>query len=215
MGSYIANDFRVPDRLVNKRLEREKKKQEEYHSGRAKAGRQGANVRWGREKGNPKYDSSAIAQPMASQCDRNATAMAKDSLSFSLEKEGDAPRETPKSSKAKKSTAKPKGTNKKRVSVPSDDATYKETCINWAKANHNGIDPIVEFENFIDYWLSEDGKKIDWMATWRNWYRRAPGFNPALRNASNNGKKEPGMWEALRQQNQEWEDSKNEPIDVD
>lgn len=38
-----------------------------------------------------------------------------------------------------------------------------------------------EFDRFVDYWRAkggQDGRKLDWQATWRNWLRRAAESNP-------------------------------------
>lgn len=46
----------------------------------------------------------------------------------------------------------------------------------WFDANIKGINSRIELEKFIDYWTSQPGQKgvkTDWVATWRNWMRRA------------------------------------------
>lgn len=42
----------------------------------------------------------------------------------------------------------------------------------WCQSKCKGIDPVIEFEKFRNYWLAASGvvaKKRDWLATWRNW----------------------------------------------
>ena len=56
----------------------------------------------------------------------------------------------------------------------------------WAKTERSDIDVEMEAESFKDYWSSKGGKeacKTDWLATWRNWVRRA--------NAAKAGQKSP------------------------
>ena len=62
------------ERLVNKRLDAERKKQQEFSDERKKAGKRGAKISWNHEI---KTDSSAIAEPMA----KNSSAFASASAS--------------------------------------------------------------------------------------------------------------------------------------
>ena len=46
----------------------------------------------------------------------------------------------------------------------------------WARENTPNVDGQFETEQFRDYWQAKSGKdatKIDWVATWRNWMRKA------------------------------------------
>ena len=43
----------------------------------------------------------------------------------------------------------------------------------WASENHIRSDVERETDRFVDYWTAEGKSKKDWMATWRNWMRRA------------------------------------------
>ncbi len=46
----------------------------------------------------------------------------------------------------------------------------------WAAAEVPGLDVVVHTREFVDYWLAKSGKdatKVDWVATWRNWMRKA------------------------------------------
>jgi len=61
----------------------------------------------------------------------------------------------------------------------------------WARQNAPHVDGRREFEQFCDYWRAKpgkDGRKLDWVMTWRNWMRTAedrqgprvrPGRQPA------------------------------------
>ncbi|GGH34011.1 helix-turn-helix domain-containing protein [Microbacterium album] len=46
----------------------------------------------------------------------------------------------------------------------------------WAAAEVPGLDVVVHTREFVDYWRAKSGKdatKVDWVATWRNWMRKA------------------------------------------
>lgn len=51
----------------------------------------------------------------------------------------------------------------------------------WAESKVPMVDIDKEHEAFVDYWLAHGTKMADWMATWRNWMRRAPQFKGAMR----------------------------------
>jgi hypothetical protein len=60
------------------------------------------------------------------------------------------------------------------------DAAWRE----WAVAERPDLDPDRTAAKFADYWHAKpgkDGRKLDWLMTWRNWVRdeRAPKPNPA------------------------------------
>jgi hypothetical protein len=49
----------------------------------------------------------------------------------------------------------------------------------WCRSERQDLDPQATFDRFGDYWRAKpgkDGRKVDWLATWRNWVRneRAP-----------------------------------------
>lgn len=79
-------------------------------------------------------------------------------------------------------SAHPKKLKKGKSSFPVEDQTFKACCIEWAKLNPNEIDPLTEFEVCRDHWRSTGESRADWMATWRNWYRRAKEFRKNSRN---------------------------------
>lgn len=46
----------------------------------------------------------------------------------------------------------------------------------WARENARHVDGKRETERFCDHWRAKagkDGRKLDWIATWRNWMRTA------------------------------------------
>lgn len=46
----------------------------------------------------------------------------------------------------------------------------------WARQNCPHVDGKRETERFEDHWrgkVGKDGRKLDWVATWRNWMRTA------------------------------------------
>jgi hypothetical protein len=54
----------------------------------------------------------------------------------------------------------------------------------WVRKECPDVDGRRETETFIDYWRAKpgkDGSKLDWLATWRNWMRRAQTDQTARR----------------------------------
>jgi uncharacterized protein YdaU (DUF1376 family) len=48
----------------------------------------------------------------------------------------------------------------------------------WAQTERPDLDPTRVFSKFRDYWhgkAGKDGRKLDWLATWRNWVRDEKG----------------------------------------
>jgi len=64
----------------------------------------------------------------------------------------------------------------KRATRIPDDFAVTDAMVAWARENTPHVDGRLEFEQFRDYWHAKSGKdatKIDWVATWRNWMRKA------------------------------------------
>lgn len=57
----------------------------------------------------------------------------------------------------------------------------------WCEVNRPDLDPRLTADSFRDFWVSKpgkDGRKSDWLATWRNWCRgQKPGSGPAKRHS--------------------------------
>jgi hypothetical protein len=84
-------------------------------------------------------------------------------------------------SKERENTAEtlPKPTEKKRASRLSLDSLPEEWEV-WARNERPDIDPVKTWAIFSDYWKAQPdskGRKLDWLATWRNWIRRENGGN--------------------------------------
>ena len=68
--------------------------------------------------------------------------------------------------------AKPK---RRGTRIPNDFAVTSEMAT-WATQNVPLVDVVAETDRFRDYWTAVSGQrgtKLDWVATWRNWMRRA------------------------------------------
>jgi len=68
--------------------------------------------------------------------------------------------------------AKPK---RRGTRIPDDFAVTDEMAA-WAAQNVPLVDTASETDRFRDYWAGVSGQrgtKLDWVATWRNWMRRA------------------------------------------
>ena len=57
-----------------------------------------------------------------------------------------------------------------------DDFTLTPDMRSWSAKNSPHVNQDREFERFCDYWRAKpgkDGRKLDWVSTWRNWMRTA------------------------------------------
>jgi len=56
----------------------------------------------------------------------------------------------------------------------SADWTLPDEWRQWCEENRPDLDPSLTADSFRDFWISKpgkDGRKTDWLATWRNWCR--------------------------------------------
>lgn len=61
-----------------------------------------------------------------------------------------------------------------RASRLPSDWTLPDDWAEWARAERPDLDPVSTSCAFRDYWVAKagkDGRKADWLATWRNWVR--------------------------------------------
>lgn len=68
-----------------------------------------------------------------------------------------------------------KSATKRGTRIPENFAVTAD-MVTWARTEAPDVDGRVETANFIDYWISKPGKdgvKLDWVATWRQWFRNA------------------------------------------
>ena len=72
-----------------------------------------------------------------------------------------------------------------------DDFTLTPDMRSWSAKNSPHVNQDREFERFCDYWRAKpgkDGRKLDWVSTWRNWMRTAEDRQgPRDRNRDNRG----------------------------
>lgn len=71
--------------------------------------------------------------------------------------------------------SKPKSDRASRLQVETLPDEWREFC----RSERPDLDPTRTFARFADYWRAKagkDGRKLDWLAAWRNWVRseRAP-----------------------------------------
>lgn len=69
----------------------------------------------------------------------------------------------------------PTGSPKKGTRIP-DPFEVTPDMVQWAHLETPDVDGRVETQKFVDYWIAKPGKdglKLDWVATWRNWFRNA------------------------------------------
>lgn len=67
-----------------------------------------------------------------------------------------------------------------KTQLPSEFGISQEMRT-WAELKTPQVDIDREHEMFCDHWRAHGKPMADWMATWRNWMRRAPQFKGAMR----------------------------------
>ncbi len=83
---------------------------------------------------------------------------------------GYVPAESTETLPRKTSRGAPRGTR-----LP-DDFAVTAAMVEWARQHAPHVDGRIETEQFCDYWRSKAGRdatKLDWIATWRAWMRKA------------------------------------------
>lgn len=142
------------------RVEAELADAKEKYERRASAGKRG---------GQAKANNNAVA--MLEQCEsENLAGLYQPQLHSSLRSESPSLR----SGEAPQKSA--------RASRLPDDWQPPTEAVAWAAESHPLIDPALETEKFRDFWRAKpgkDGRKLDWLATWRNWIRNARPSQPA------------------------------------
>lgn len=61
---------------------------------------------------------------------------------------------------------------KGKTALP-DDFAVTDDMRSWAKINTPSLDAYLTTQEFIDYARGRDWRMVDWVATWRNWMRKA------------------------------------------
>lgn len=152
-GGYQFHDWSdfQPD------AEAEKEKRKAVSDARSRAGRAGAEARWG---------SKPDSKPMANGWQTDSKPM--------------PPTRPDPTEEAKASSSR----TKRGTRIP-DDFTVSPDMIAWARENTPNIDGPRETTKFVNYYQAlagAKGVKLDWVATWRNWMlnaaERAPQSKP-------------------------------------
>lgn len=163
----VIDEFfeRKRGRVLSARLLREFERAVATHSARKKAGEKGGRARKSLITGD-QSESRAKAKT-------NQTA-SKTEASI------------PKPISKEKDPSDPKKKSGSKGTRLSDDWVLPDDWARWA-IEDQGVTPAfvrAEAEQFRDYWLSvagQKGVKANWLATWRNWIRRAAKRHPASR----------------------------------
>lgn len=152
-------------RLIHPRLVRELKKQEDHKKERSDSGKKGAKARWGNAyKGNGLANSSAIKEPMANDGFSSSTST---SVITSSNEEVEAIKESPPPAKEK---------SRRGTKLPIDfrmPSDWLSEAQGHMRCSVNAVN--ADFDAFIHYYTNGKGKNescIDWLMTWRNWYRK-------------------------------------------
>jgi uncharacterized protein YdaU (DUF1376 family) len=67
----------------------------------------------------------------------------------------------------------PQGAKQKRKTGLPDKFMVTPEMRSWASTDVPAVNLKTETENFCDYWRGAGGTKVDWVATWRTWMRKA------------------------------------------
>lgn len=115
--------------------------------------RESANARW------------KNAKAMRAHSERNANAPKIDANQEPITKnqEPEVPPLSPLGGKAKVA---------RKSRIPDQFMVTKEMR-DWAHEAVPAVILKIETENFCDYWRGQGGTKVDWIATWRTWMRKA------------------------------------------
>lgn len=126
--------------------------------------REGSRERMAKSRRNRAERSPDVAGEVAAQHDEHTP------------RSSSAPNPNPKgeegepSSRSRKRSATTRGTRLPEIFPISPDMAE------WGREHAPGVDASREHEKFCDYWRGASGQKgvkADWIATWRNWMRRA------------------------------------------
>lgn len=105
------------------------------------------------------------------------------------------------------STARKRASATARGTRIPDDFEITDAMRQWGRENVPGLgDPVGETDAFIDYWRAQPGQrgvKVDWIATWRNWMRRAVERGPARTNGQRAPEQRPATSDLRAAQGQE------------
>lgn len=86
------------------------------------------------------------------------------------------------------SNSAPSAKSPRGTALPKD-WTLPDDWRTWAEKERPDVDVVTVSESFRDFWIAKpgkDGRKADWLATWRNWVRnqRAQTYRPAPQQSS-------------------------------
>lgn len=132
-----------------------------------------ANARWKTKPADTERNANASAEALPTDDERNADAMRTHSEGNALQTPDTRHQAPDKEREGATATVAARGA---RLST---DWVLPEDWSNWARTERPDLDPAKVAERFADHWAAKpgaDGRKLDWLATWRNWVRaeRAP-----------------------------------------
>lgn len=135
---------------------------------RAAAGKRGAEKRWHPDEqpaeAAPMANAMANAMPFATESDGKPHGKPMPDKDKDQDQErGPAP--------AAPATARQRAARSRGTRLPASFTLTPEMA-EYARTKGPALDAAVEFERFRNYWLAKPGQqgvKVDWVATWRNW----------------------------------------------
>ena len=148
-----------------------------FQDKQAKAKRS-AEARWSAQRSQSEGNANAYANA-STRTDANASADAMRTHS-----EGNAPRARPQTPDTNHQT--PEERRGRATALP-PTWTLPDEWAEWCRQTRPDLDPKLTAERFRDFWVAKpgkDGRKLDWLATWRNWVRNErPGPRASLAQA--------------------------------
>jgi len=131
---------------------------------------------------------------------RNSTSRAEAERAGTCGGETPTPAAAGSSSLVEKSMEKAKAQPGARGARLPSDWVADDELLAWAMQKRPDVDPDLETEKFVNYWVAmpgAKGRKLDWSATWRNWIlgaRSTPRYAPTLPEAAPPSKTLQSLW---------------------
>ena len=157
------------DRFMSERMERERKRRNKVRKERAKIGAKGGLAK----AENRRKRELAIATHLVQQKDSQALA----NSAIPIPNPIPIPTPIPKPER--------KGSGMRRTGAPTEFPISDEMR-NWAlEAGFTDLDIHRETPAMLDHFRGKGEKKLDWIATWRNWLRNSRKFGASNGNNGN------------------------------
>lgn len=172
----VLDEFftRMDDGFYNKRMSEEIVSAEHYSENRSAAGRRSAELK--RQKMRDHHLLNKGLTSVATSVEDMSVSPTPTPTLTPTPTPTPAPASTPKSKTPTAGAPSARGSRLPGDWVPGDEG------IAFCHAERPDLDVTEVYQQFLDYWNSvpgAKGRKVDWMATWRNWVRNQRLPRPA------------------------------------